>query len=284
MTIEVRAYDAHWPEVFKEEKHRLEVKGQDVFSSVDHIGSTAVPGVWAKPYIDMVISVPDLQSIAKAQKILESCGYHAKGMYNIPFRWFFKRERDTDTGFHIHLLEQGNPEKDHWILLRDFLRTHPLQAQRYTDFKKSLVREGKGEKHSSLHILSDYTRAKNDFIQELLVQAKAKKVCVRLCCHEHEWEMAQKLAGAWIRDKAPSGAHMIVYEGAEIAGYLFAVKKECQYEVQGVFMLDWPDEKVELYFMSFAQRYFVLQKANCHKREDQVPQVPHDINHFVWWV
>ncbi len=111
MITVLRPYDPDWLHMFKKEAHRLGQKGQDVFSSIDHIGSTAVPGMWAKPYIDMVIAVPDLCAIEKAQEILEICGYHNKGMYNIPFRWFFKRQLDPYTGFNLHLLEQGNPER-----------------------------------------------------------------------------------------------------------------------------------------------------------------------------
>ena len=280
MTIQLVPYDSCWPEFFQREYNRLNEKGRGLFHFIDHIGSTSIPGLCAKPYIDMVISVENLSVVPTAEKVLQSCGYDSKGMYNIPFRWFFRRDLTPEVRFHIHLVEKGNPEQDHWILLRNFLREHPLQSRHYADLKQSLHQNMAHQDTPSHHMFSDYTRAKNDFIQSLLEQAGAKKVCIRLCTHEQEWEGAETLAGSDVRSIASQGIHMVAYEGSRMGGYLFAEGSEGSYK--NVFMAPWANDKVKAYFLDFAERWLIFQSAINQGSHSFIPTT-NELTDFSWW-
>jgi GrpB-like predicted nucleotidyltransferase (UPF0157 family) len=282
MTIQLTPYDSRWPKLFGRECNRLSEKGRGIFYSIDHIGSTSVPGLCAKPYIDMVISVENLSVVPAAEKVLKSCGYDSKGTYNIPFRWFFRRDLTPEVRFHIHLVEKENPERDHWLLLRDFLRKNPLQSHHYADLKKSLHQSMAHQDTPSHHIFSDYTRAKNDFIQSLLEQAGAKKICIRLCSHDQEWEVAETLAGSDVRSITSQGIHMVAYEGAKIGGYLFVQDSESSYTIKNIFTAPWANDKVKAYFLDFAKRWVLFQRAGHKDPYALIPTI-NEINKFSWW-
>jgi GrpB-like predicted nucleotidyltransferase (UPF0157 family) len=171
--VAVMPYDPHWPQMFELERDHLKAcLPSGLVKRIEHFGSTAVPGLSAKPIIDILVEVSDLQETKKRiAPILEQQGYDyfwrpTWGDDTPPFyAWFIKRNDDGDRTHHIHMVEA---DFEHWnrLLFRDYLIEFPDVAREYGNLKKTL-----SEAHGKDRIA--YTKAKTDFI--LAVTEKAKK-------------------------------------------------------------------------------------------------------------
>lgn len=172
--VEVMPYDVNWPVMFEAEKRFLMATfPSGLIRRVEHFGSTSVPGLAAKPVIDMLIEVSSLER-AKAEiaPVLERLGYDyfwraTHGEDGPPFyAWFIKRNEQGARTHHLHMVEA---HFEHWdrLYFRDYLRRHPEHSQRYQALKLALSAE-----HGTDRIA--YTRAKTDFIVELTIQAKSE--------------------------------------------------------------------------------------------------------------
>ena len=172
--VAIVAYDPTWPESFRQErKHLLSCLPKDLIRRVEHFGSTAVPGLAAKPIVDVLVEVTDLEA-TKAQivPVLESRGYEyfwrpTHGDDGLPFyAWFIKRNpRSGIRTHHIHMVEGHFTE--HWdrLLFRDYLIEHPRVAREYEALKVRLASESSRDRIA-------YTRGKTEFIVRVTEQAK----------------------------------------------------------------------------------------------------------------
>ena len=139
--VVVREYDPAWPEQFELEagliRHALGENCLEIY----HIGSTSVPGLAAKPIIDIMPVVRSLDGVDEASDALEALGYEYLGEFGIPGRRFYAKGGDNRT-HHIHIFELGN-EKDtlRHIAVRDYLSSHPDTAAEYAALKKKLAEE-----------------------------------------------------------------------------------------------------------------------------------------------
>ncbi len=166
------SYDPNWPLFFQEEKeHLLACLPHGLVGRIEHFGSTAVPGLAAKPIIDMLVEVTSLEK-AKLSivPLLEAQGYEyfwrpTWGDDISPFyAWFIKRDSAGRRTHNIHMVER---HFEHWdrLLFRDFLRKHPLTAREYQRLKMHLAAEYPKDRVA-------YTRGKTDFILMVMEQAK----------------------------------------------------------------------------------------------------------------
>jgi GrpB-like predicted nucleotidyltransferase (UPF0157 family) len=158
-------YDPTWPEQFEAARAELLAAIGPVVVRLEHIGSTSVPGLAAKPVIDMMASVRGLQDGRAAQAALAELGYELVGT-GMPDRLFYQRRAGPGTAtHHLHVVAEDSWATRNERLLRDYLRSHPEQARRYGGLKQQLARDlGHGEA---------YTRAKTELIQELVDAARA---------------------------------------------------------------------------------------------------------------
>src|SRR5579872_2938376 len=115
--IVVVPYNPDWPKIFEDEALKIKKALGANCLAVHHIGSTSVPGLSAKPVIDMigVVKTPE-----EAIKPLEYLGFKYKGEYNIPMRYYFNRSEGVDTNLHVYA--EGHPEIELNLLFRDYLR------------------------------------------------------------------------------------------------------------------------------------------------------------------
>src|SRR5207249_3653232 len=138
--VAIASYDPAWPELFRREKeHLLASLPQDLIGRIEHFGSTAVPGLAAKPIIDILVEVTDLEATKhRIVPVLESQGYDyfwrpTHGEDGPPFyAWFIKRDPASGTRtHHIHMIEADFAE--HWdrLLFRDYLIAHADVANAY---------------------------------------------------------------------------------------------------------------------------------------------------------
>jgi GrpB-like predicted nucleotidyltransferase (UPF0157 family) len=146
--VAVVPYDPRWPELFRREKeHLLSCLPYDLIRRIEHFGSTAVPGLAAKPVVDMLVEVTDLGAARiRIAPVLEAQGYDyfwrpTRGDDGPSFyAWFIKRDLGSGARtHHIHMVEADFVE--HWdrLLFRDYLIDHPAVAQEYQDLKLRLA-------------------------------------------------------------------------------------------------------------------------------------------------
>lgn len=137
-TIEVIPYNLKWPEVFASEAELLKKALGNNCITIHHIGSTSVPGLSAKPIIDILPVVRDIQEVDKATKAMESLGYEAKGEYGIAFRRYFQKGKNART-HNVHVYQEDDPEISRYLKFRDWMRSHPDDAENYAKLKEGLA-------------------------------------------------------------------------------------------------------------------------------------------------
>jgi GrpB-like predicted nucleotidyltransferase (UPF0157 family) len=163
--IQLHAYDASWPQAFLLERDRLLSLFPQQFIDIQHIGSTAVPGLLAKPIIDILAGV---ESMAVARALAEPlclCGYTTSAEFNATLseRQWFMRWADGHRTHHLHIVVFGAELWNKHLGFRDALRARPELASRYALLKSQLAAQ-----HT--HDREVYTQAKGAFVQSVLSQ------------------------------------------------------------------------------------------------------------------
>jgi GrpB-like predicted nucleotidyltransferase (UPF0157 family) len=135
------------------------------FREIEHVGSTSVPGLAAKPVIDLMASVDDLDAVDV--DTLDAMGFRLRPEVVMPERLFLRREDPDGMVYHLHIVTVESWPTRNERLLRDYLREHPEDAARYAALKRELMaRHGAGDA---------YTRGKTDLVQELTDKARAER-------------------------------------------------------------------------------------------------------------
>ena len=156
--VEVHPYDPAWPGMYKEEAARLRpVIGINLIV-LYHIGSTAVPGLAAKPTIDILAVVQSHECLDSCIPDLQTLGYQAKGENGIPGRRYFQKLQGEVHLTHIHAFEEGHPDIQRHLNLRDFLQAHPEETKAYVALKQELADQYTYEPKR-------YTEGKSEFIR-----------------------------------------------------------------------------------------------------------------------
>ncbi|HBL29092.1 MAG TPA: GrpB family protein, partial [Acidobacteria bacterium] len=139
--LEVVAYNPEWPQRFEAEQALLREALGGVVVKVHHMGSTAVPGLPAKPIIDLLLEVSDLQELDERTPELEALGYKAKGENGITGRRYFQKGGLQRT-HHLHAFKTGDAQVVRHLAFRDYLIGHPEVAREYADLKMRLAAGG----------------------------------------------------------------------------------------------------------------------------------------------
>lgn len=134
--VEVVSYRKEWTELFEDEKKMLEEVFSPAETEIYHIGSTSVPGLSAKPIIDILLAADSLEEIEKVTPAIVAAGYEAKGENGIPRRRYFQKSENGIRKVHLHSYEKGSPELHRHLVFRDYLRAHPDEAKRYAEVKE----------------------------------------------------------------------------------------------------------------------------------------------------
>jgi GrpB-like predicted nucleotidyltransferase (UPF0157 family) len=161
--ILIVTYDPEWPQQFQELATRLRRALSETALRIDHIGSTSIPGLDAKPIIDVQISVASLKPLDAYRRPLESLGFVFRaGNPDRTKRYF--REQPGSRRTHIHVRRAGSHAEQLALLFRDYLRAHPDHARRYAQLKHRLAAQYRDNR-------ARYTEAKGPFVWEILAQA-----------------------------------------------------------------------------------------------------------------
>jgi GrpB-like predicted nucleotidyltransferase (UPF0157 family) len=137
--ITVVVYQEEWPEEFEREASAIRSALGGVAVRVDHVGSTAVPGLSSKPIIDVQVSVEDVRDLVSFVPALESLGYLFVPDPGSSDFHFFGKPVGRPRRFHVHVCEAGSQEEARHLAVRDYLRSHGEEAARYDHLKRELV-------------------------------------------------------------------------------------------------------------------------------------------------
>jgi GrpB-like predicted nucleotidyltransferase (UPF0157 family) len=163
-TIEVVPYNPAWQKNYQEEAARLRPVFGSFLVELYHVGSTSIPGIFAKPIIDILAVVVDLAPMAEIELQLARLDYLARGEAGIPGRHFFLKPSLDVRTHHLHVFGAGHPEVDRHLVFRDYLRAHPQEAAGYSNLKQDLAREFTTDPPA-------YTDAKGPYILSVLDKA-----------------------------------------------------------------------------------------------------------------
>ena len=178
MSIVVVEYDKKWPDDFLRIKDQLK-KVLTVQCEVHHVGSTSIPGMKAKPIIDIDVGLKNWEDFEKVKKALASIGYDHEGDRGITGREAFCRNGKVhneilDTiDHHLYVCSVDNEEYKRHILFRDYLRSHDEARDRYNQIKEEiLAKVGSENRAGYVQMKEDEYR---DFFEEIIEKAKSLK-------------------------------------------------------------------------------------------------------------
>ena len=160
--VEVLPYNAEWPNEFAKIHAIVWPVVQHASMSLEHVGSTAVPGLAAKPVIDACIVVASRRDIPYVVKALAKIGYEHRGDLGVPDREAFRHPVGTPK-HHLYASHRGSLSLKNHLGLRDYLRAHPEAAREYGDLKQSLARQFPDD-------IDSYIAGKTGFITGILQQ------------------------------------------------------------------------------------------------------------------
>ena len=167
-TVRLVPYHAGWAHLYGAEKARLQGAVGDHVLDIQHVGSTAIPGIVAKPILDIAVAVHSFEAAYVCVGPIEALGYEYVGENGIPRRHYLVR-RDFDTGqtiVHLHMNELGGPDWKTQVLFRDYMLAHPEAAEEYTALKRGLAAQFPRDREA-------YTDGKAPFIERILRLARA---------------------------------------------------------------------------------------------------------------
>lgn len=163
--VEIADYDPGWPEAFVQERSLLESLLEPwLVGGCEHIGSTAVPGLAAKPVIDAMVGVAGLDESRSAIPVLASHGYCYAPYRPDLMHWFCKPSVMFRT-HHVHLVPFASPLWNDRLLFRDYLRVHGPIADEYARLKRELAARHRNDREA-------YTQAKDAFVKRVIAMAR----------------------------------------------------------------------------------------------------------------
>jgi GrpB-like predicted nucleotidyltransferase (UPF0157 family) len=163
MSVQIAEYDPVWPQKFLEQRDHLdELLKPWLRSPVEHVGSTAVPGLSAKPIIDIAAPVTSLDDAQGARSVLEqSAWWYWPNDPNRSWRLWFLHPRPEARTHHLYLIQHDDPHLQELLAFRDRLRTDAVLRRRYAELKTKLAQAHRDDRNG-------YTAAKTEFVAHVL--------------------------------------------------------------------------------------------------------------------
>lgn len=159
--MEVVKHDPAWPKVLGREAEVILKACRTWVTTVHHIGSTSVPGLAAKPILDIVPVAASPAMCAESISGMTELGYRYRGENGVPGRFYFDKVVEGRTVVHAHMFPEGQTDVRKHLAFRDYLRTHPDAARAYEELKLTLASKYRDNRKA-------YTEAKAEFINGIL--------------------------------------------------------------------------------------------------------------------
>ncbi|MBD2185640.1 GrpB family protein [Planktothrix sp. FACHB-1355] len=159
--VEVVPQDPAWRYAFESESKQIALVMAENIVAIHHIGSTAIPSIYAKPIIDFLIEVKDINKVDEQSDAMVALGYEAMGEFGLIGRRYFRKYSSPDIRTHnVHIYEVGSPEIKRHLAFRDYIIAHPEDAQKYSELKRELANKYPRD-------IESYMDGKDEFIKEI---------------------------------------------------------------------------------------------------------------------
>lgn len=162
MPLELHPHDPRWAAYFDEVRASLSGALGRYALDIQHVGSTSIAGIVAKPVIDVAVAIEQYPLPDEVLTAVEALGYTYWGEYGIPHRHLFF-QRGGPVGYNIHINELANDQFQRHVLFRDYLRAHPDAAQGYERLKLELA--------AQYEDVNTYANSKSEFVRDILKKA-----------------------------------------------------------------------------------------------------------------
>lgn len=219
--IEVVDYDPNWPLLFTVEAEKIKQALGSNCLEIHHIGSTSIPGLSAKPIIDMMPVVQNIQEVDQATQSMELLGYAAKGEYGIAFRRFFQKGGSERT-HNVHVFQESDPEISRYLKFRDWLHSHPDDAENYAQLKRELAQKFPQD-------ILQYCNGKDAFVASIDAKDGFDGWRMVKALTDREWEAVRNLRQHWFLNPQEDPytwtfthqdhVHFVFYKNGTIVGY-----------------------------------------------------------------
>ncbi len=133
-------YDPNWPKSFEKIREAVETVFGNIAERIEHVGSSAIPGMAGKPTIDILVVVKDVAAVDRLNSKMAELGYVALGEYVAPGGRLFTLEENGDRVVNIHCFQSDHQKTRRFLSLRDYLRSHPEESKAYSELKLDLYR------------------------------------------------------------------------------------------------------------------------------------------------
>ncbi|CAL7960948.1 N-acetyltransferase domain-containing protein [Alphaproteobacteria bacterium] len=229
-TIKIAPYDHEWIPLFENEAKLIKQALDENCIAIHHFGSTSVPGLGAKPIIDILVEVTDLSNITPNS--LQEESYTPIGEFVIPFHFLFiKRKENRIKTHYVHIFETGDPQIKRNLMFRDYLRNNRDVVDAYEKLKQRLAEEHNAFlAHPENTPQSwDYTKEKVMFVDKCLEKAGFDELFMTKVYTNQEWEIYHRIKKEQMFDPfniiddpnhttmtADNNVHFILHKGAKI--------------------------------------------------------------------
>jgi GrpB-like predicted nucleotidyltransferase (UPF0157 family) len=244
--IEVVPYNSAWSESFKKEAPNVKRVLGDNCLYILHIGSTSIPGLAAKPIIDMLAIVKDITKVDDCNQQMEQLDYKPHGEDGMMFRRFFIKGSSKRT-HHLHVWEENSGEISKHLLFKEYIVNHPDDYKRYEELKLKLAKLYPEDSRA-------YCLAKDDLVKEILRKAGYKGIVIVEPITAYEISSYKKLTNAEI-DLNPTLRHFVMYIGPEI------VAAACIKDQKTINFIKSIDESTKQKFLEMITRWIEQQKS-----------------------
>lgn len=159
--VEVLPHNPQWRKEFEAESQQIADVLGDCTIAIHHIGSTAIPNIYAKPILDLLVEVNHITEVDQRSSGMETLGYEAMGEFGLPGRRYFRKNNQMGVRtHHVHIFEVGSKEVKRHLAFRDYMMTHPEDAEKYSQLKQKLAKQYPTD-------INAYMDGKDGFIKEM---------------------------------------------------------------------------------------------------------------------
>ncbi|CDF12196.1 putative uncharacterized protein [Mycoplasma sp. CAG:776] len=163
--VELVDYDSNWDNEYRKEEELLRRVLKNRIKEIHHIGSTSIPGLKAKPIIDILIVIDSLNEISEIEEILKKYNYENRGQHGVSDRYFFAKGSEEARSHYLHFVEPKSDTYYNQVYFKKYLLEHPKYLKEYCELKEKLALKYANERPK-------YTKGKNDFITNIVKLAK----------------------------------------------------------------------------------------------------------------
>ena len=223
--------------------------------AIHHIGSTSVPGLTAKPIIDIIPVVKNILEVDKFNAEMEKIGYEIKGEHGIAFRRFFQKGSPIRT-HNVHIYEEGDPEIDRYLKFRDWMRLHDEDAQNYAKLKIELAQKYPDD-------ILNYCLGKDSFVANIDSKDGFNGWRMVQALTDREWKAVYTLRSNDFSEsfKSQNHIHFLFYKNSNIIGYAHIQLDKKKSATLLMMVIDKPHQNLgfEEQFLNLCKRWVLHQ-------------------------